>query len=412
MSSITKHLEKPLHEVLDSILSWNIFLQLEGTEVAKPYIQGAPGGGKTASLVALCKKYNWNILHLHLPNMPIEDISGLPDFVDLEHQGETVKGTKWTFPEILTELYALCNEKIPDSKNPEKEVPKPCILFLDDMHLASPSHLALGFELFSERKLRTYKIPDNVAFVLAGNASTKAGTKTQNSAITNRLALFPIDISFDYWKQEFAYPNGVNDKILAFLSKETYKQFFHEDELANKAWSSPRQWTYLSNMINALERANPQGEVEQSNLSYLANAHVGATAAAEFVSFYHIYSKTQMDKVFNGTKAVKCPQDELDKYIYMIAASNEYVNRTIRETDRTKKGKTVEKFCEITCAISNNNSEIAISGIKSLIDMERAISRKDNAETSYIEIQRTLKAMKSNISGKLSGDLRKIAGSF
>jgi hypothetical protein len=410
MSSKNKptHQEKPLHEILGSILSWNIYAQLKGTEVAKPYIQGRPGGGKTASLVAMCKQYNWNLFHLHLPLIPIEDISGLPQFEKIMVNGEMVEGTRWTFPEMLSEIYKLTGESYTNKQG--KVEPKPCIVFLDDMHLASPSHLALGFELFSERKLRTYKIPDNVAFVLAGNASTGAGTKTQNSAITNRLSLFPIHTSFDHWKQEFAYPNGVNDKIVSFLSRETYQRWFHEDEVVNKAWGSPRSWTYLSNMLNMIEDANG-GEVEQSTLSYLANAHVSGTAASEFVSFYHIYSKTQMDKIFDGTKSIKCPEEELDKYIYMIAAGNEYINRFAKETSKDKKNKLIEKVCEIICAVADKNSEIAISGVKSIMDIERAISKKDNAKTSYIEIARTLKIMKSGISGRVSQDIRKIAGS-
>jgi hypothetical protein len=409
-NEIKGHQEKPLHELLDTILSWNVFLQLKGTEVAKPYIQGRPGGGKTASMISMCAKYGWNLFHLHLPLIPIEDISGLPQFEKIMVNGEMVEGTRWTFPEMLSEIYKLTSEVIKDPKS-GKEVPKPCIVFLDDMHLASPSHLALGFELFSERKLRTYKIPDNVAFVLAGNASTKAGTKTQNSAVTNRLALYPVHTSYDHWKTEYAYPNGINDKIMSFLSRDTYKQFFHEDEVVNKAWGSPRSWTYLSNLLNEMENASSNGEVDQSILSYITNAHVSGSASSQFVSFYHIYSKTQMDKIYDGIKSVKCPEDELDKYIYMIAAGNEFVNRNLKEKDRNKKTKIMEKLCEITCAISKHNSEIAISGIKSLMDMERAIAGKDNAKTSYIEIARTLKVMGSNISGRVSADIRKIAAS-
>lgn len=407
---IKGHQQKSLHEVLDSVLSWNIFLQLKGKEVAKPYIQGAPGGGKTASLVALCKKYNWNILHLHLPNMPIEDISGIPQFTKIKlRNGEEVDGTRWSFPEILSELYQLCEETIKDPVT-GKETPKPCILFLDDMHLASPAHLALGFELFSERKLRTYKIPNNVAFVLAGNTTQKAGAKTQNSAITNRLALFPINIGFENWKVNFAYPHKVNDKIMAFLSKDNYQRFFHEDEVVSKPWSSPRAWTYLSNMVNEIEAMTPDGEIPQTDLLYLANGHIGATAAAEFTAFYHIYSKTQMDKVFDGLKAVKCPEKELDMYIYMIAAGNEYINRNYREKDQSKKNKHVEKLCEIACAISTKTPEITVSGIKSIMDIEKVLSGKDNTgNTSYIPIAKTLKMMPGNISQQLSKDIRKLA---
>ena len=409
--AIKGHQEKSLNDLLDNVLTWNIFAQLNGTEVAKPYIQGRPGGGKTASLINMCEKYGWNLFHLHLPLIPIEDISGLPQFEAMEVNGEMVQGTRWTFPEILSEIYKLTNETFKDPKDNNKVKPKPCIVFLDDMHLASPSHLALGFELFSEKKLRTYTIPDNVAFVLAGNASQKAGTKSQNSAITNRLALYPIHTDFEHWKFSYAIPNAVNDKIIAFLSKETYKRFFHEDEVVNKAWGSPRSWTYLSNLLNLMENGTG-GEVNPTELAYIANAHVSSSGASEFVAFYSIYSKTQMDKVFDGLKAVKAPESDMDKYIYMIAAGNEYVNRSKKDSiqkDRLKKNKLIEKLCEIACAIGDNNSEIAISGVKSILDTEQALNTNSKT-TSYIDFARTLKMMKSSISAKLSRDIRKIAG--
>ncbi|MEO5350437.1 MAG: hypothetical protein H7836_12425 [Magnetococcus sp. YQC-3] len=409
MAIIKSHQEKSINEVINTVIGTNIQLQLAGVDVAKPFIQGKPGGGKTASLVKMCKDAGWNIFHLHLPLIPLEDLSGLPDFFDIQVNGEAVRGTKWTFPEILTEIYKLSQDTVVDPKT-KKEYKKPCIVFLDDMHLASPGHLALGFELFSERKLRTFKIPENVAFVLAGNASAKAGTKTQNSAILNRLAVFPVNTSFEYWRNNYAYPNNVNSKILAFLSKDTYQQFFHEEETVNSPWGSPRAWTYLSNMMNVLESRN-NGEISQSDLSYLAAGHVSGTATSEFVNFYHIYSKTQMDLVFEGKIGVSCPEDELTKYVYMIAASNEFINRTKKTEIKEVKDKILDKICEIISVIGEANSEICLSGVKHIVDMEKSLQEKSgNNETSYSKIATRLKVTNTAVSKKISSDLLKISG--
>jgi len=405
MDEITSHQEKPLHELLD-LIAWNVSLQLKGIEVAKPYIQGRPGGGKTACIIDMCNKYNWNCFHVHLALIPIEDISGLPIFEKIVVNGKSVDGTRWSFPEILSEIYKRSEDIVKDPRT-GKNIKKPCIVFLDDMHLASPSHLNLGFELFSSGKLRTHKTPENIAFILAGNNSQSAGTKSQNSAITNRLGIYPANTSFEYWKVKYARPHGINDKILSFLNKDTYRRFFHEPETASKAWGSPRSWTYLSNFINVLEEASSDGEIDQVNLSYIANAHVSGGASSAFVTFYHIYSKTQMDKVFDGTKPVKCPEEELDKYIYMIAAGNEYVNRHHKETDKNLKEKIVQKVCEIISAVAENSSEIAVSGVKEILELETSTSTK---HSSYIQIARTLKIMGGDKYKKIAEDIRKIAG--
>ena len=411
---ITRHMEKPLHEVLKNILGRNLWLQLTGAEVAKPFIQGKPGGGKTASIIAMCKEYNWNLFHLHLPLIPLEDLSGLPNFVNLTIDGEIVQGTRWTFPEILTEIYKLSEEiiTVKDAKT-KKDVQqkKPCIVLLDDMHLASPGHLTLGFELFSEKKLRTYKIPENVAFILAGNASAKAGTKTQNSAILNRLAIFPVNTDFDNWKTQYAYPNGVNSKIVAFLNSDTYRRFFHEDETVNNPWGSPRSWTYLSTMMNSIESSLKDGEINQQELMYLANAHVTPTAASEFVMFYSIYSKTQMDLVFAGKLAVKIPDDELTKYIYMIAAANEFVGKYRKQEDKVEKEKVIDKIVEILLAIAKTNSEIAMTGLKQIIELEQAIpvnGVKTNT-TSYQNIITKVAVSNEPLSKKIRDDILKVS---
>jgi hypothetical protein len=402
VSRVESHKEWGINKVVDTILERNINLQLKGVHVAKPYLQGKPGGGKTASILAMCMKNKWALLHLHLPLTPLEDLSGLPQFKDVEvvkdGKKEMVEGTRWTLPEIMTELFRLSSDG------------KPTILFLDDMHLASPGHLALGFELFSERKLRTYKIPDNVAFVLAGNASSKAGTKTQNSAILNRLAIYPVNTDFNHWKTSFAIHNNINDKVIAFLSKDTYQSYFHEEETVNSPWSSPRSWSYLSEMINDME--GPQGkEINKDSLLYTCAAHIGSKAAAEFCAFYHIYSKTRMDEVFRVVNplAVTIPESEMDKYIYAIAASNEFVNITKRSKDKEVIAHATGKICEIFNNLGKTSEEIVVSAFKNIVELERAIKvENSSSQTSYTSIINKMKVLNTPIAERIRLSIRQI----
>ena len=331
MTEIQKQ-QKSLHE-LELLIRGMVGLQLAGVDVAIPYLQGNPGCGKTSIIQnEWAKKNNWQVFSCHFSRLPIEEISGLPEFTNIEIDGQQMRGTNWSYPDLLTKIYQL-------------DPNRPVILFLDDFHLASPSHLELGFEMFSNRSIRGYKLPKNVAFILAGNTSSKAGSKAGNSAIINRCSIYPVYLDFNYWKMEYAIKHGVNYKIITFLSNERYRKFFHETENTNEPWCSPRSWTRLSELLNPLEKINPKG-ISHSDLTYYTAAHCGSTAASEFTAYYKLYLETEMDKIFNGTKAINVPNDMSGLYIYTIAASAEFLDRYIKlgsgSAVQTKKAELIK----------------------------------------------------------------------
>ncbi|MDX1700823.1 MAG: hypothetical protein R3250_09410, partial [Melioribacteraceae bacterium] len=90
----------PLHDVMNDLMVFNAVLQTSGDEftlkrggVAIPYIISQPGAGKTASFVDLCMKIGWGMITVHLAMKPLEELGGIPDFVDIEINGEKYPGT-------------------------------------------------------------------------------------------------------------------------------------------------------------------------------------------------------------------------------------------------------------------------------------------------------------------------------
>jgi hypothetical protein len=336
---ISEHKAKALHEIEMYIRS-AIMLQLKSKDVAIPYLQGAPGCGKTSIINAWAKKYNWNLFSVHFALMPIEEISGIPLVKKILSGNNEFSGTEWTLPGIVSKLYEL-------------DQSKPTILFLDDFHLCSPDHLNLGFEMFTNRSIHGYKIPDNTAFILAGNSSSKAGSKVSNSAIINRCAINPVMMDFDYWKKNFAYKTSLNNKILSFLSNEKNKKYFHMDEMVNKPWASPRSWTRFSEILNMMEELNP--ELSYSDLSYYAESHVGTEAGIEFTTYYKLFRETEMEKVFSNEKDINIPDDMTGQYIYVLSAFNEF--------SKKMDDNSYIKFAEITAKVAEKNLSIATVGI-------------------------------------------------
>lgn len=318
-------------------------MQTTGVDSAIPFLRGAPGGGKTESVRNLAVENDYEFLSCHFALKQPEDIGGIPQFSSVEYNGETILSTKWSIPEILSELLVLSNiAKIKDDggiiirdkrsnrvitttfdatktdlietvksnyseydssffeqeiyqKSDKKHI---VLFFLDDIHRCSPFHVTALFELLSERKLREIHLPSNVAIILAGNSSIKAGAQLTNSAIINRCCVFDVKTDFDFWKDNFALQNNFNMHVLSFLMNSSYTKYFHEEESVDNPWASPRSWTKLSNVINKF--SENKIKLSSDDLRYICTSHVGKDAADDFVTYHQMILKFKVDSIFKS----------------------------------------------------------------------------------------------------------------
>lgn len=369
-------------------------MQLKNKYMPPPYIVGTPGIGKTQILKEIAKEYGFEVVSFHFALMSIEEVTGIPIFKKIfdfpknlikrlfnESSNDLIEitGTEWSIPAMITKIYET-------AKNNEK-----VIVLLDDFHLCPPDILKLGYEMFTERKMNDYHFPDNVAFVLTGNDSIKSGAKQMFAAIVNRMGRFKVVPDFDKWEKTYAISNNVNPKVLSFLKNEINSKYFNEEESTNEPWSSPRSWTYVSYILNEFEKY----KLSIDDIHWLVSGYISRKAASEFIAFYEIYSKVEMDKVFNDEKEIKIPDNFSDIYIYSIAAMNEYINRimkfnnsTLNSNIKSKKIKsTLNKFIEILLKISVNSVEITIAIIKNLNDYSKSLNKNFYINEMLMELK-------------------------
>lgn len=365
----------------------NAKLQINQEDMAIPYMEGSPGIGKSQFLASECKQNGMGFMSMHLSLVPIEEIGGLPIYKEIEFDNKKVTGTEWSKPDIITKIYEL-------SKNHKEN-----IVLLDDFHMSSPAHLALGYEMFTERKLRDFKIPNNVAFVLAGNDSAKSGAKQMFGAIMNRLAVHKVVPNFTQWVNDFAIKNNVNQKIISFLRNEINRSYFLEEESTNQPWASPRSWTRFSNMLNTMEKYIKS--LTYSDILYIAYGHVGPQASSEFISYYELYSKTEMDKVFSKKTEIVIPSSNNDRYIYGIAASNEYTNLIMEETKN--KEQVIDIACDIIIGIGKTNAEISVAMLKNISDYAKVLKHRKQLYVG--EMFKKIKEKSPDINSKISESL-------
>ena len=381
---------KPLHEVIKTVKAL-AFLQTQTQEIAIPYILGPPGIAKTAMLIDMCKKENWNLLITHYGLRPIEEVSGIPNFQNVDlGDNKIVLGTQWSLPDILTDIYKI--------NDPNKIT----IWFLDDMHLASPALISLGYELFSERKLRGNQIPANVAFVLAGNTSSKAGAKTMFSAVINRCAMLPVHLDFTQWKNDYALPMSLNSKIISFLSNSKNQRYAQEEEKINMdaGWASFRSWTRFSNLLNPMEAFYKDIPTEQ--ILYYGTAHVGEEAASEFSTYYKIFSQVETEKIFKREIPIKVPDDLTGQYVYAMANISEFFNLYLKkDIPQTTKNDLIQIMSEILLELAKIRTEMATTGLKEIAVTESALKLRN----IYIKIHTNINMKDPTIAARISKDI-------
>ena len=376
---------KALHEVIDITIG-NCYLQTQGVDVAIPYIVGAPGGGKTASIKGTATTHGFGMVSTHFALKPLEETGGIPQFENLEINGEKMLGTIWSFPDIMKHLYQTA-EKMPNDRNGNKQM---VIWLLDDMHLMSAIHNAMMYELLTERKLRDYALPENVAIVLAGNhASNKAGAKTMFSAIINRVALLPIFTSFDAWKTDFAIPNKIHPAIVSFLENDQYNQFFHEEEQVATPWGSPRAWSRLSNWIRAQEQWYNK-TMKDDMMLYIAGGHVSKEAASQFQQYYGIFTKFDIEAILEAGDKYRLPDDPVDRYALAYALTSHFAGRKDRNT-------IVFPFSQILHKYIQDHQDLGLMVIHEIINIEKILNKRN----LFISISNELNKIEPGITEKL-----------
>ncbi|MFA7202811.1 MAG: hypothetical protein WC188_03770 [Candidatus Caldatribacteriota bacterium] len=366
-----KQNSRPLHEVINDVL-WNCKLQIDGIDVGIPFICGTPGGGKTASIHYLSKEYGFGVVSTHLALKPIEETGGIPQFDQIMVDGKQQLGTIWSFPDIMKTLYEMSEIK-KDSM---------VLWLLDDSHLLSPIHMALLYELFTERSLRGYKIPKNCAMVMAGNTSTKSGAKTLFSAIINRCVLMPVHTDFNGWKNNFALKeeNNIHPAFISFLGNIRYQKFFHEEEQVDTAWGSPRSWSRFANEVKLREQITKKN-INTDVCLYLGTGYVGKEGASEFTTYYKIYSEFDIDSVLANYKTYELPSDGVKRYALAYALTTNYLGRS-------EKDKYRDAIAYLIGIFMKEAPELSIMMIKEIRQFEKVQNKKNILNKLLLTLQK------------------------
>lgn len=414
------NVEKPLHEIINFIDQVSYLQTEENIPYQIPLILGKPGGGKTMSIEDMAHRKNDEFFSSHFALMALEELGGIPQFKNEFIQNENMLTTVWSLPEFVSILYRKSDiaktrkdggifiknkytdkvifgipnvqelsdslklkynfnedlyvvEKVTGDKKPHR-----VILLLDDIHRCDLEHQTALMEILSEKKIKGYAFPQNVAIILAGNFSNIAGFKNLLSPVVNRCMFLYVKTDFNHWKKNFALKHDIHPVILAFLS--AYPNLFHTDEENNSPWASPRSWTNFSNILTLLERKNKKLPI--SIVSYFTFAHLGQSVSEKFAAFYKLFNEYETNEIFDNVKTKEDFYKYINKYKdYNKQYSLSYacINYLLQNYSEKNKNKLLNVIKCIIEAYNSDNykmSELSTTIIKEMTIIFSSNSKK------------------------------------
>jgi len=234
------------------------------------FLWSGPGIGKSSVIAQIAKLLGGISIDLRLSQMQQSDLIGIPYLNPTANNG--AGAMRWA----------------PDERMPTAEFAAEypiVILFLDEMNSAAPAVQASAYQLVQDRAAGTYKLPDNVVIVAAGNRETDRGvTFRMPSPLANRFVHFQVKPDFDSWL-DWALSENINPDVVAFLSTFKDKLYEFDPTSADKSFPTPRSWEFVSQLITT---DKDEASLSDSVIRDLVASAVGSGTATSFMAYMKI----------------------------------------------------------------------------------------------------------------------------
>jgi hypothetical protein len=298
---------------------------------------GPPGVGKSQIVAQVAGENGAPVIDIRLSQMEPSDLRGIPMRVD-DH-------VDWAIPSILP--------------NADRHGAAG-ILFLDEITSAPPSVSAAAYQLILDRCLGNYRVPDGWAIFAAGNRQGDRGvTYTMPSPLANRFSHFDVDINLDDWVS-WAYKNGIDDRIIAFLRFRPEKLFEFDPAHNPVAFPTPRSWEFAH---NALQKFADHPEL----LTETLQACVGPATGVELKAYIdNLTNMPDVQDIIAG-KPVRVPR-EID---LQYAVATALVGHAIRAKDTDSEDQVYGNILDFAREFPEREM-----GVMMVSDMTRAIGDK------------------------------------
>jgi hypothetical protein len=299
------------------------------------FLWGPPGIGKSDIIKQLGDELDAHVIDVRLSLWEPTDIKGIPFF---DSVNETMK---WAPPSELPSAEFAKNHKL-------------IILFMDEMNSAAPSVQAAAYQLILNRRVGTYKLPDNVVMVAAGTRETDKGVTFRMPApLANRFVHLEMAVEWDDW-QEWAVENKLHKDVVGFLTFSKKELYDFDPKSSSRAFATPRSWSFVSELLH-------DDDTDAETLTDLTAGSVGEGLAIKFMAHRKIASKMPDPRDILTGKVTKMESKEISA-MYSLTVSLCYELKDACDKNAKDWNKQVNNFFKFM--MDNFETELVIMGTK------------------------------------------------
>ena len=299
------------------------------------FLWGPPGIGKSDIVAQITDSLpNSYLIDVRLSLWEPTDIKGIPYF------NSNANTMSWAPPsELPSEEFAAQYDNI--------------VLFLDEMNSAAPSVQAAAYQLILNRKVGTYKLPDNVMIVAAGNREADKGvTYRMPAPLANRFIHLEMAVAFDDWFQ-WSVNNKIHKDVVGYLQFAKQDLYDFDPKSPSRSFATPRSWSFVSELL--------EDNIDDSTTTDLVAGAVGEGLAVKFMAHRKISGSMPNPTDILDGKVKELKTKEISA-MYSLTVSLCYELKEACDKNDKKFDEKVNYFLRF--AMDNFETEMVVMGIK------------------------------------------------
>ncbi len=299
------------------------------------FLWGPPGIGKSDIIKQLGEELDAHVIDVRLSLWEPTDIKGIPYFDSNSNK------MVWAPP-----------LELPDEQLASQH--KQVVLFMDEMNSAAPAVQAAAYQLVLNRRVGTYKLPDNVVMVAAGNRESDKGvTYRMPAPLANRFVHLEMTCDWDDW-QEWAVNNKIHKDVVGFLTFSKKDLYDFDPKSASRAFATPRSWSFVSELL-------VDDDTDNETLTDLTSGAIGEGLAIKFMAHRKHASKMPNPTDILQGKVKKMDSKEISAQ-YSLVVSLCYELK--EANDKKAKDWDEQVNCFFQFMMDNFETELVIMGTK------------------------------------------------
>ena len=275
-----------------------LYFKLIYPKSGTPFFYSEPGIAKTSMMKQIAKKLNLYYIDMRLSTRDETDLGLYPSKKEYEVVVDGKK-TKMEFLDHIVPKWAYL------ANNPPGDYAG-TLLHLEELNRSQLAVRNAALQILLERSIgEEFKFNDDVYMVSSGNIGDEDGSDVEefDSALNGRLIHYRHTLNLNEWIEYYANDN-VHQSIIKYLLSHPEHFYISKRNSKDRAYASPRSWTFLSDFIRNTHGDNAPVSAWLKDIQKVGHAYVGA-ANTSFVRYLADSLKIGIDDIIDRYPEMK-----------------------------------------------------------------------------------------------------------